>query len=149
MHPVTTSLFLIQLATTLAMTGLIWFVQIVHYPLFARVGEEAFVPYARRHATLTGYVVGGPMLLELISASAALAPSLRPTFMTAVQSICSVALLAVIWAATALLQVPLHERLGRARNPALTGQLVCGNWIRTVGWSLRSLLLLFCLHRAL
>ena len=149
MRHLTVTFFLIQLATTLAMTGLIWFVQIVHYPLFARVGDDAFVSYARRHATLTGYVVGGPMLLELITASAALVPSLRPNFMSAVQSICSVVLLAMIWATTGLLQVPLHERLGLARDGALIEQLVRGNWIRTVGWSLRSLLLLLWLHRAL
>ena len=31
-----------QAGTTLALCGLIWFVQIVHYPLFALVGREEF-----------------------------------------------------------------------------------------------------------
>ena len=149
MRHLATSLFLIQLSTTLGMTGLIWFVQIVHYPLFARVGDAAFVPYARRHATLTGYVVGGPMLLELLSALATLVPSLRPPFISTIDSIGSVTLLAIIWAATGLLQVPLHSQLAHARDAALIDQLVRGNWIRTVAWSLRSFLLLFCLHRTL
>lgn len=42
----TTLLFLCQIAATLAMTGLIWFVQVVHNPLFARVGGEGWVAYA-------------------------------------------------------------------------------------------------------
>jgi hypothetical protein len=29
-------------ASTLFMTGLSWFVQVVHYPLFAAVGPDAF-----------------------------------------------------------------------------------------------------------
>ena len=33
-------LLLLHAAATLFMTGLIWFVQVVHYPLFARVGED-------------------------------------------------------------------------------------------------------------
>ena len=37
-------------AATLFMVGLIWFVQVVHYPLFARVGPDAFVPYAAAQA---------------------------------------------------------------------------------------------------
>ena len=149
MQTLASSVFLIQLATTLGMTGLIWFVQIVHYPLFARVGREAFVPYARCHATLTGYVVGGPMLFEALSALAALAPSLRPAFVSSKESIGSVALLACVWASTGLLQVPLHSRLADTQDSALIDRLVRGNWIRTAAWSLRSLLLLFCLHRAL
>ncbi len=35
------TLFLAQTAATLFMTGLIWFVQIVHYPLFATI----YTPY--------------------------------------------------------------------------------------------------------
>lgn len=45
-------------AATLFMVGLIWFVQVVHYPLFAKVGPDVFVPYAASHGNLTGLVVG-------------------------------------------------------------------------------------------
>ena len=66
MHPIFTMLvLLLQLLTTLAMFGLIWFVQIVHYPLFVRVGEPGFRDYAGLHATRTTYVVAPLMLVEL------------------------------------------------------------------------------------
>ncbi len=142
-------LYLAQLAATLMMTGLIWFVQIVHYPLFAYVGERVFVAYARRHATLTGYVVGGPMLLELSTGLAALAPRLRPNFYSATQAWSSAFLVLLIWAVTGLRQVPQHERLGRGHDARLIQRLVYGNWIRTILWSLRSILLLSCLSHAL
>ena len=37
-----TYVLLTHLAATLYMVGVIWFVQVVHYPLFARAGAEGF-----------------------------------------------------------------------------------------------------------
>ena len=49
------------------MTGLIWFVQVVHYPLFAKVGSEAFSLYESLHTQKTGLVVGPVMLVEVLA----------------------------------------------------------------------------------
>ena len=149
MRSLAIDLFLLQLAATLFMTGLIWFVQIVHYPLFAAVDEPAFLGYIRRHATLTSYVVAPPMLLELATALAALLPALRPGFVSAPTAVVSAALVLSIWVTTGLLQIPLHERLGRSRDMALVHRLVHSNWLRTAAWSARATLLLLCLHQAL
>ena len=56
-----------QLVSTLTMLGVILFVQIVHYPLMAKVGSEGFAGYARSHADRTGLVVGPLMLAEMAS----------------------------------------------------------------------------------
>ncbi len=61
---------LVNLAATLFMVGVIWFVQIVHYPLFARVGAGGFPAYSERHSRLTGLVVGPLMLAEAATAAA-------------------------------------------------------------------------------
>ena len=50
--------------TACAMTGLIWFVQVVHYPLMADVDAQAFATYHREHSRLTTLVVGPLMLIE-------------------------------------------------------------------------------------
>lgn len=50
------------------MTGLIRFVQIVHYPLFTKIGSRGFAQYAESHRHLTSLVVVPLMLLELLSA---------------------------------------------------------------------------------
>lgn len=55
---------LAHVAATLFMVGVIWFVQVVHYPLFPRVGPEKFSLYLEAHSRLTTYVVGSPMLVE-------------------------------------------------------------------------------------
>ena len=54
-------LLLIHAGATLYMTGLIWFVQVVHYPLMARVGEDGFAEYEKHHQRLTTWVVAPPM----------------------------------------------------------------------------------------
>lgn len=59
------ALFVIQLASTLFMTGVIWLIQVVHYPLFAGVGLDGFSAYVRSHQTLISLVVMPPMLLEI------------------------------------------------------------------------------------
>lgn len=41
--------FMLTLALTWYMTGMIWSMQILEYPLFALVGPEEFTAYHRRH----------------------------------------------------------------------------------------------------
>jgi len=44
-------------AATLVMVGVIWFVQVVHYPLMARVSASEFAAYEREHQNRTTFVV--------------------------------------------------------------------------------------------
>ena len=62
-------LLLANLASTWGMVGLIWFVQIVHYPLFAKVGEPNFATYEEIHQRLTTLVVLPLMFTELLTAA--------------------------------------------------------------------------------
>lgn len=133
-------ILLIHLAATLFMTGVIWFVQVVHYPLFASVGEDAFPAYQEHHVRRTGWVVGPPMLLEAMTAAALLVDP-HPDF-PLTWAYANTALLGVVWISTWLGQVPQHNRLLGGFLPPVHRKLVAGNWIRTVAWSLRSLLLL-------
>ncbi len=147
--PVRITLFLLQLAATLCMTGLIWFVQIVHYPLFARVGETGFSLYSQQHARRTGWVVAPLMLIELATAFLFLFNGFRPPFFPRRAVITGLILLAVIWLSTAFLQIPQHDRLAQGFDPSAAQRLVAGNWLRTACWTLRTLLLLGYLWPAL
>jgi uncharacterized membrane protein len=120
------------------MTGIIWFVQLVHYPLFAAVGAQQFGAYAERHARLTTLVVAPPMLLEL--ASALLIVLRPPNLVTPTEAWLGLSLVIIIWLSTAALQVPAHNALRRGFNSRAHRLLVVGNWLRTAAWSLRSLL---------
>jgi hypothetical protein len=118
-------------AATLFMAGLIWFVQVVHYPLFRRLGPTDAAGYAQEHARRTGWVVGPVMLAELVL-GLALAARGGPLAWI------SLVLLGVIWASTAWIHVPLHRRLAVAPDPAAVERLVRTNWIRTAAWTLRA-----------
>jgi hypothetical protein len=133
--------FLAHVAATVYMTGLIWFVQIVHYPLFARVGDAGFSTYEQRHTVLTTWVVGPPMLVEGITALILF--WLQPGGVSGTQLWLGVALLTVIWISTAVVQVPCHEVLSQGFDKAAHQRLVWTNWIRTVAWSSRALLVLW------
>ncbi len=141
----TTGLLNVHAACTLMMAGLIWMVQLVHYPLFARVGPETFALYEREHTRRITWLVGPLMVAEALTAGSLLVlggPALRrPALAGAV-------LLGIIWASTALLQVPCHERLSRAWEAAAFTRLVHTNWIRTIAWSIRGVLSLAMLEAA-
>ena len=136
------TVLLIQLAATLAMTGLIWFVQVVHYPLFSRVGASGFASYEALHATRTGWIVAPLMVAELVTAVLLLSPRLRPAAISAASAWLGLALVAVLWLSTGLIQVPLHNQLAGGYNAQAAARLVATNWIRTAAWSARSALVL-------
>lgn len=138
---------LIQVGATLAMFGLIWFVQIVHYPLFAEVGREDFTRYERDHQRLTTWVVAPLMLTELTTA--VLLFWSRPAGIGSGVLWVGITLLAVIWLTTYSVQVPQHAALAEAFSEQLQRQLVAGNWIRTVAWSVRGVLVLWMVHMVL
>ena len=138
---------LAHLAATLFMVGVVWFVQVVHYPLFARVGPEKFCLYSEAHSRLTTYVVGPPMLVE--AATALLLVFRRPEGVPLSAALIGVALVAVVWLSTALLQVPRHTALGSGFDRRAWSGLVLSNWARTVAWSARGVLVLWMTARAI
>jgi hypothetical protein len=134
-------LLLAHLAATLFMLGVIWFVQIVHYPLFAQTGSADFRVYEQQHTALTTWVVAPPMLLEL--ATALFLCWFKPAGVSTWQLAIGLALLAVIWLSTTLVQVPCHNLLSQGFDSVVHQRLVWTNWIRTTGWSLRGMLILW------
>ena len=134
-----------QLAATLYMVGVIWMVQLVHYPLYNRVGREAFPDYETRHNDGMTLVVGPAMLVEAATvALLALLPSSRVPTSSAWWG---AGLLAIIWLSTALLQVPCHNRLVNGFDQATYERLVQSNWIRTIAWTLRGALAMWMVWR--
>ena len=131
---------LAHVASTLFMVGLIWFVQVVHYPLFGQVGRDLFPGYELAHSQLTSLVVIPPMLLELMTTGLLL--MVRPSGMSLREAWLGVVLLVIVWGSTFFLQVPRHGQLAAGFDEAAHAALVATNWVRTVAWSLRGLLLI-------
>lgn len=134
-----------QLAVVFVLVGLIWFVQLVHYPLLAEVGVDSFVRYETLHRQLITPLVAPLMFLEasgacLLILTVRQSGSLRFAW-------AAFLVLVIIWASTFLWQVPLHERLNEGFNAAAHLELVRSNWLRTLAWSARGALLLAIAQR--
>ena len=129
-------LLVLQVFACFSLTGLIWLIQLVHYPSFAHVAKDRFADFAKFHAKRISFIVVPLMLLDLITALL-----LVPEY-----GWLNVSLVVMIWASTALWSVPCHQYLqSRGKDDNYIKKLVLTNWPRTVIWSVRSLLWCFVL----
>ena len=112
-------LLLAQIASTLAMVGLIWFVQVVHYPLFSAVGRRNFGHYERSHQRRTTIVVAPLMLAEALTATTMI--WCRPDGISQSMALFGVALVAILWISTFFWQVPLSAYSRRICSLAVRG----------------------------
>lgn len=142
----TFEILLTHAAITWFLTGLIWTVQIVHYPLFAMADRADYPRFAAAHGRRITPLVAMPMVAEAAIATWLVVqpPPQIPVWWTWG----GLGLVALIWLSTALLQVPMHGRLSRGFETTAHTRLVRSNWIRTVAWSIRSIAALAMLTRA-
>lgn len=136
-----------NLAVTACLTGLIWVIQIVHYPLFAHVGAAEFARYHALHVERITWLVGPLMLAEVVLAGVLVVEGTQaPRWL----AWAAAALVGVAWLSTAVLSVPLHGALEADAGPgraAIVARLVATNWPRTLAWTLRAALLLYATMR--
>jgi hypothetical protein len=129
---------LINAAATWYMVGLIWLVQLVHYPLMDGVGREGFMQYEKRHMSAIMPVVAVGMFAELGSAIALVIWT--PVNVPVALAWVGLALVGSIWLMTAMIQMPAHHRLGEGFDHDIHRRLVVSNWGRTVAWTVRGIL---------
>lgn len=131
-------LLFLHALSTVALVGLIWTIQLVHYPLFLRVPTECFQGYESEHMRRITWLVGPLMLTEAATAILILVDQPESAVAWA-----GVALLAVIWVSTATIQGPIHARMARdGFSEQRIRLLVRSNWVRTAAWTARGVLAL-------
>jgi hypothetical protein len=128
-------LLAVQFAATWFMVGLIWTIQVVHYPLFPLVGESTFPQYEAAHTRRMGWLLVIPAPIEVATAAALV--FVRPPGVELALVLAAGAVLAALWVTTALVQVPLHRELLDDPSTRAMRRLVTTNWVRTIGWTLR------------
>jgi hypothetical protein len=131
-------LLLVSLIATWYLIGLCWFVQAVAYPQFGRVAVADFAVYHKAHTTFIAPVVLPMMVLELGTAVALVVRSPGDWALRA-----ALLLVIVVWVNTFAMAVPAHGRLSRGHDAVVIRRLVRVNWIRTLAWTARGLLLLW------
>ena len=125
----------LHLFATFFMTGLIWFVQLVHYPLFSFVPDSHRPLYSKKHGLKTSFIVLPMMTLEIVTGMMLYFKS-PDTYVWAFGAL----LLLAIWALTLKQFAPLHQKLSDSGDSRHVLHLVRYNWLRTVFWSARSIL---------
>ena len=140
-------IFWLNLASTWYMVGLIWLIQLVHYPLFNYVGIEEFTVFHENHKILITPVVGIVMIVELVTSVILLFQNSCVTRNWL--SIFGIILLGIIWFSTIYFQIPFHNALSTKFNENTLIMLINTNWIRTICWSVRGITVLLILDKLL
>lgn len=138
----------INVFTTFFMTGLIWIIQLTHYPSFGYIDSKSWNVFHNFHTRTITTIVAPIMILELISSFALL-------FNLQLQSF-SVSLLInfignlLVFVSTAFVSLPLHSKLSEKFCLHSIRSLVLTNWARTFVWTVLSfnLIWMLCQWRA-
>ena len=138
-------LLLLNFAAAAYLTGLIWTVQLVHYPSFGLVPKAAWAAFHAAHTRRMSYVVLAPMVLELGLAIGLAWAGRR--LLPGAAGWWSLGLVGLAWAVTFFISVPFHNRLAQGFDYIAIDGLTRTNWLRTLAWTVRMGLLGWLLAR--
>ena len=130
-------LFFLNFISAFLLTGVIWTIQIVHYPSFHYIDKLSFTNFHNFHERRISIIVMPLMLIELITSIA-----LYINNMWSIIFALNLLIVGLIWCSTFFVQVPIHNILSEKKDKNLIEKLVNTNWIRTFLWSIRMLLII-------
>ena len=133
-----TAIAIAQVFASVGMFGVIWTIQVVHYPLMKKVPLAEFKAYEAEHRNRITFIVGPLMAVEGLCVLAYLAwpPAGLPWWLPWAGALAE----AVAIGTTAFVSAPMHVRLSEKHDPALLDRLVATNWIRTAAWTARAVI---------
>ena len=126
----------VNLLSTSVMVGVIWVIQLLHYPSFHFINEKKYIEFQHFHMQRISFIVIPVMLIELASAL------LLSYFFRSSLTIILLALLLGIWGITFIFFTNMHQKLTNGFDPSIVDKLVKINWSRTALWSSRLIILL-------
>ena len=138
-----TAVLIAQVVGSVGMFGVIWTIQLVHYPLMRSIPDDAFVAYEKQHTRLISFVVGPLMAVEGLCVLAVFFA--RPVGVPYWSTLLGGILEAIAIGVTAFVSAPTHGRLEAGANPSLLDRLIATNWFRTAAWTGRGAIALFML----
>ncbi|MBW7877137.1 MAG: hypothetical protein H3C47_14240 [Candidatus Cloacimonetes bacterium] len=117
---------------------LIWLVQVIIYPSFHKIDNSCFVDWHSQYTKSISFFVVPLMTAQIILA---IMLGLKSGFNFWLNT--QICLIAVIWLATFAGAVPCHKILFSGKDFAVINRLIRINWIRTILWTIVSLIDLF------
>jgi len=130
-------LFFLNVISAFLLTGVIWTIQIVHYPSFHYIDKLSFTNFHHFHERRISIIVMPLMLIELTTSTV-----LYINNMSSIVFALNLLIVVLIWCSTFFVQVPIHSILSEKKDKKLIEKLVNTNWIRTFLWSMRMLLII-------
>lgn len=126
----------VNFISTSLMVGVIWVIQLLHYPSFHFINDNEYIEFQHFHMQRISFIVIPAMLVELASAL------LLAYFFRSSLTIILLALLLGVWAITFIFFTNMHQKLTNGYNQSIVDRLIQFNWSRTILWSLRLIILL-------
>ena len=126
----------IHFLSTSLMVGVIWIIQLLHYPTFHFIEKENYTTFQDFHMNRVSFIVVPTMITELVSGILVVL-TLPKFFLFKI----SLGILASIWIVTFLFFTKLHQSLTVGYDEVLVNKLVRLNWLRTALWTARLLIL--------
>ena len=130
-------MLILHLIATSVMVGVIWVIQLVHYPSFHFVELKQYTAFQRFHMARIFYVVIPAMLTELFTLILIVISMDKIDTLVVVSAI----LLIFIWLMTAVFFSGVHQKLTLGYDQTVVDKLVKLNWGRTLLWTMRLLLI--------
>lgn len=134
----TETIWLFEACAVWYLIGLVWMVQLVHYPLFHIVGEADFTQYAKSHVQKMSWAVVPAMLSEAATGTYLYANSV---FLILDHAL--FALLVTVWFITFAKAVPCHEVLQHKKEAATIDRLLFWNRLRAIAWTARGVIIIY------
>lgn len=128
-------IFIIHFVSTVFMTGVIWIIQVIHYPTFHFISKDLYFQFQDFHVKRITPIVAPLMLIELGTGIILFFQNDHWIWKW------NLILLSLIWLSTFTLSVPLHGKLGIQNSEQLKRKLVLTNWPRTLAWTVRTALI--------
>jgi len=131
------TLYFIQIVCNSYLVSLVFMTQFITYPTFLHIDKDKFSEYHRKYVNNISFIVAPVMIIELLTLS------LIAYFSSEFLIIKSLFLLLVIWLTTLFIMIPSHNRISKSFNIKEIKSLINYNWIRTILWSFKLLVIIF------
>ena len=127
----------VHFISTSLMVGIIWVIQLLHYPAFHFIKEIDYVEFQHFHMQRISFIVVPVMILEFFSAF------ILAYYIQSDLLILCLGILIVIWLVTFVFFTKLHQRLLNGYDKSIVDKLVQINWSRTILWTFRLIILIY------
>lgn len=118
--------------------GVLWFVQLIHYPLFFKVKED-FLSYEKEHVRKMTYFIIPLIILDVFLNVVLTVKLAYHPYSLLIAGALAFNLMA--WLSTLFFQLDQHRKLCASFSHKTLKSLINTSWIRTVFWTIKTVLI--------